>query len=58
MDSLLHIPAEIRHGREVHSFGDFHQREFLLAEQAGDFLHGETVNPVGGGFSAYFLAYF
>ena len=54
----MHIPAEIRHGREVHPFGDFRQREFLLAEQAGDFLHGEAVNPVGGGFSAYFLAYF
>lgn len=58
VDSLLHIPAEIRHGREVHLFSDFRQGEFLLAEQVGDFLHGEAVNPVRGGFPAYFLAYF
>ena len=42
IDSLLHIPAEIRHGREIHPFGDFRQREFFLSEQTGDFLHGEA----------------
>ena len=58
IDSLLHIPAEIRHGREIHPFRDFRQRKFLPPEQTGDFLHGEAFNPVRGRLSAYPLTYF
>ena len=58
MNPLLHIAAEVRHGREIHPLCDFRQRKFFLPEQAGDFLHGEAVNPVRGRLPAYLFAYF
>ena len=55
---FLHISAEIGNGRKIQPACNIGQGEIFETEQPGYFLEGKTVDPIGCGVAARFLAYF